>query len=316
MIVSRAILLSVLLDPALATAAGLGSITAGSKGFKAGQYTNRAASIAKLGAADLKHASKAENIDGLLALARTERRVDLDEVGLMQAWGKYNALPEGDRLLLGCLKDAGCQPLTCADIAALSELHREVMLRQPGRNLTQANHTVGHISEQVMLRHFESTGWQRIEGQMGRGGIDGLFVKRNAEGAVREVLVVESKYNTGALAQTDHGQQMSRNWVDRKLAQLRERQPDDATYRKVEDLINGGHYRARLWTLRVENGEIRIDLQRVRSANYKVDELIDDPGTRVLVPPPVIRIAAPKDSFEKTIVDAYWKEIGSLGGRP
>ena len=35
---------------------------------------------------------------------------------------------------------------------------------------------------------------QRIEGQVGRSGIDGLFVKRNADGVVREVLAVESKY--------------------------------------------------------------------------------------------------------------------------
>jgi hypothetical protein len=222
----------------------------------------------------------------------------------------------GDLLLFRCLKDSKCEPLACADIARLSDLHREVLLRQPARNLTQANHAVGDISEQVMIRHFESTGWTRIEGQVGRSGIDGLFVKRNADGVVREVLAVESKYNTSALQPTNYGQQMSHAWVERKLQNLRARQPDEATYRKVEELVNGGHYRARLWTMRVDKGEIQIALQRVRSASDKVDELIDDPGTRVSVPPEVIRISSPKDSFEKIIADAYQHALRGLGPRP
>lgn len=296
--------------------AGAGAVTAAGKGFKAGNYYNRTATIATLSRAELKHATKIENIDGMLALATTERRWTLDETFKLQAWERYNAIPDGDLLLLRCLKDPQCEPLACADIAKLSDLHREVLLRQPARNLTQANQAIGDISEQVMIRHFESSGWTRIEGQVGRSGIDGLFVKRNADGVVREVLAVESKYNTSALQPTNHGQQMSREWVEKKLRNLRERQPDEATYRKVEELVNGGYYRARLWTMRVDKGEIQIALQRVRSASNKVDVLIDDPGTRVSVPPEVIRISAPKNSFEKTIADAYQQALRGLGPRP
>jgi hypothetical protein len=305
-------LLAALLAPVIATGAGLAGVVTASKGFRAGKYYNPTATIASLGRVELRHASTAENIEGLLLLARAERRVGFDEVLQLQAWEKYNNIPAGDQLLLHCLKEPKCEPLACADIAGRGELHREVVLRQPGMNLSQANKAVGDISERVMVRHFESTGWQRIEGQIGRGGIDGLFVKRNGEGVVREVLVVESKYNTGTLQPTNHGQQMSRDWVERKLQQLRERRPDDATYRKVEELINGGFYRARLWTMRVDNGELQIDLQRVRSGSDKVDDLIDDPGTRVLVPPAAIRISNPKDNFEKTIVKAYREELGKL----
>lgn len=295
--------------------AGAGAVAAASKGFKAGNYFKRAATIATLSRVELKHATKNENIDGMLELASAERRWNLDETFKLQVWERYNAIPDGDLLLLGCLKEPKCEPRVCADIAKLSDLHREVLLRQPARNLTQANQAVGDISEQVMIRHFESTGWTRIEGQVGRSGIDGLFVKRNADGVVREVLAVESKYNTSALQPTNHGQQMSREWVEKKLRNLRERQPDEATYRKVEELVNGGHYRARLWTMRVDKGEIQIALQRVRSASDRVDELIDDLGTRVSVPPEVIRISAPRDSFEKTIADAYQQALHGLGPR-
>jgi hypothetical protein len=313
---SRAVLLAVLLAPAIAMGAGAGAVAVAGKGFKAGNYYNRTATVATLSRAELKHATKIENIDGLLTLASAERRWSFDETSKLQAWERYNAIPDGDLLLLRCLKDSKCEPLACADIARLSDLHREVLLRQPGRNLPQVNQAVGHISEQVMIRHFESTGWTRIEGQIGRSGIDGLFVKRNADGVVREVLAVESKYNTSALQPTNHGQQMSRVWVEKKLQNLRERQPDEATYRKVEELVDGGYYRARLWTMRVDKGEIQIALQRVRSASDKVDELIDDPGTRVSVPPEVIRISSPKDSFEKTIADAYQHALRGLGPRP
>ena len=296
--------------------AGVGVVAAAGKGFKAGNYYNRTATVATLSRAELKYATKIENIDGMLTLASAERRWNLDETFKLQAWERYNAIPDGDLLLLRCLKEPKCEPLACADIARLSDLHREVLLRQPARNLTQVNQAVGDISEQVMIRHFESTGWTRIEGQVGRSGIDGLFVKRNADGVVREVLAVESKYNTSALQPTNHGQQMSREWVAKKLQNLRERQPDEATYRNVEELVNGGYYRARLWTMRVDKGEIQINLQRVRSASDKVDELIGDPGTRVSVPPEVIRISAPKNSFEKTIADAYQQALRGLGPRP
>ncbi|MBK9684532.1 MAG: hypothetical protein IPO59_15070 [Betaproteobacteria bacterium] len=315
-VLGKAVLVAALLAPAIAMGAGAGAVAAAGKGFKAGKYYNPTATIATLSRTELKHATKVENIDGMLALLSVERRGNLDETFKLQAWERYNAIPDGDLLLLRCLKDPKCEPLACADIARLSDLHREVLLRQPARNLTQANQAIGDIGEQVMIRHFESTGWTRIEGQVGRSGIDGLFVKRNADGVVREVLAVESKYNTSALKPTNHGQQMSREWVEMKLQNLLKRQPDEATYRQVEKLVNGGYYRARLWTIRVDKGEIQIDLQRVRSASDKVDELIDDPGTRVSAPPEVILISAPRNSFEKTIVDAYQQALRGLGPRP
>ena len=127
--------------------AGAGSLAAGGKGFKAGNYYNRTATIATLSSAELKHASKIENIDGMLALATAERRWNLDETFKLQTWERYNAIPEGDLLLFRCLKDPKCEPLACADIARVSDLHREVLLRQPARNLTQVNQAVGDISE-------------------------------------------------------------------------------------------------------------------------------------------------------------------------
>lgn len=302
------LLFALVVAPDLSVGASVGTADtalAATRVFKAGSYLHRSATLASLSKGELRFATKQDNIEGLITLARAERRWNLNHAAELHAWERYNSIREGDLLLLQCLKEPRCDPDKIADIAMLSDLHREVVLRRPASNLTQVNHVVGEISELVMLRYFESTGWTKIEGQVGRSGIDGLFVKRNTRGVVREVMIVESKYNTSALQTTNHGQQMSRDWLQKKLSNLRQHQPDESTYRRVEELLSAGYYRARLWTMRVEEGEIRINFQRVRSSSDRVDELIEDPGTRVAVPPSTIRLSSPANKFEKTIADAY-----------
>jgi hypothetical protein len=146
--------------------AGVGAAVAASKGYKAGSYYSRTATLTTLSRVELQHATKVQNIDGLLALASAERRWSPDDVARLQAWERYTSIVDGDALLLRCLKEPKCDPMACADIARLSDLHREVVLRRPASNLGQVNQAVGEISERVMVRHFESTGWMQIQGQV------------------------------------------------------------------------------------------------------------------------------------------------------
>jgi hypothetical protein len=277
--------------------------------FRAGKYV-RVTQLAAMTAADLRHATKADNIAGLFDLAVQEGR--LDPVAGQQLWGYYNALSQGDLFLLQCLRLKACSPGDAVDVARRSDLHREVMLRNPALNLTQANHAVGEINEQVMRRFFEGSGWSRIEGQVGRAGVDGLFVKVDA-GEVRDVLVVEAKYNTGKLAMTNHGTQMSRDWLTQKLRLLRQSHPEDAVYQQIEERIASGYYRSRLWHLRVQNGELIIDLSKVRSMTDEV-ELIDDVGVRAPRPPGRISIANPDGDRERAIVSSYLNEVERVAG--
>lgn len=83
-------------------------------GFNAGGYDNPTATLATLGRAELRHATKVQNIDGLLALASAEHRWNLDDVVRLQAWERYNAIAEGGLLLLRCLKHPKCEPLAYA----------------------------------------------------------------------------------------------------------------------------------------------------------------------------------------------------------
>jgi hypothetical protein len=262
-------------------------------------------------ASDLRQASRADNVAALFRLAGEEGRLDV--VASVQLWERFNALPQGDLLLLHCLKAPQCKPAATVDIASRSDLHREVMIRKPTLELTNANHAVGEINERVMRRFFEESGWQRIEGQVGRSGVDGLFVKVNDAGEVRGVLVVEAKYNTGALASTNHGMQMSRDWLTEKLRVLRQSHPEDAIYRQVEERIDRGYYRARMWHLRVDSGQIHINQLKVRSTDDKV-ELLDEVSVQTPRPPSRISIARPEGDRERAIVAAYLQELDRIAG--
>lgn len=266
--------------------------------------------VTKLTARDLGSAPKAENIKALLEIANAERRID--DLESLQAWGRFNAVPFGDVLLLKCLQDPACHAGTCGAVARASDLHAAVLTRRPALNLTQANHAVGEVSEKLMHAHFEGSGWSRIEGQVGRTGIDGLFIKRRPDGTVRDVLIVESKFNTGSLQPTNHGHQMSREWALRKLAQLQLAYPDERAYRQVSTLIERGFYRARLWTMRVGADQIHIDLQRVHSKGADI-ELLENQGNRIPIPPKSILLSAPADNFEQNLVNAYNSALNALG---
>ncbi len=309
---SRAWLLAALLVPSIA-GASVAHIPSTIEGiFKAVPYS-KLVRISALTVRDLKYASKAENIDGLLELAVIEGRVD--KVGSMMAWSRFNAIHSGDLLLLRCLQTPRCEPVPFSSIARASDLHAQVLLRRPDLSLTQVNHAVGDISERVMNAHFENSGWTRIEGQVGRTGIDGLFIKLKTDGVVRDVLLVESKYNTATLSPSNYGQQLSRDWALRKLEELQRKYPNELAYKQIDSLIRQGYYRARLWTMRFDGDQIQLDLQRVHSKGSDI-ELLDDPGNRIAPPPKVIRIAAPANEFEITIIRAYNEALDRIGSPP
>lgn len=276
------------------------SITA----FKAGAYTKTGASIAALTARDFRHASKAENVAGLLDLAQKENRIDAIEA--IQLSGSYSGLRKGDELLLTCLKNVKCQPDSFYAIAKSSDLHAEVLARAPALGATQANHAVGAVNERLMLRFFENSGWKAVDGQVGRTGFDGLLVKVDDAGTVRDLLIVESKYNTSKLKATNHGTQMSDEWVRKKIQNLRNQSSNNDIYPQIESLIEKGAYRARLWNMKVANGKASIELKSVHSKDGSVSlHGVEDAEH----PPLVIDIRAPKSEFDRRFTSWYQEEM-------
>jgi hypothetical protein len=80
----------------------------------------------------------------------------------------------------------------------------------------------GASAECVMHKFYTGTGWRRIEGEIGRNGIDGLYYKEKY-GNIKEVLVAESKWNKSRLGLSGKGKtvkQMSQEWVMRTMDKL------------------------------------------------------------------------------------------------
>ena len=78
----------------------------------------------------------------------------------------------------------------------------------------------GDVTEMIMDDYFKNSGWSKRAGEVGVNGIDGLYIKKS-NGVVKQVLFVESKYNTSKLGKVrDGSKQMSKRWMLRKIDSL------------------------------------------------------------------------------------------------
>lgn len=313
MAVLRALLLVVacaLVPPA--DGAAPTAVTKASAVFRAGKYL-KPASLSTVTIRDLTFANRLDNVDGLLDLATAENRID--PVTAMQIRGRYLTIADGDVLLLTCLRHLACQPQPFLDIAQTSRLHAEVVRHAPYLSAVQVDRTVGSMTERLMDRYFVDSGWEKLNGQIGQTGIDGLYVKSKG-GVIREVLIAESKYNTSPLGNTNFGMQMSDEWIRRKLVELKTAYPAEESYRQVEGFVEKGVYRAALWNLRVSEDGLAVSLSKVRNKSGTVD-LVPAGGTDVadLAEPLTneIRFAEPRNRFQKSILEAYREELEAIG---
>lgn len=272
--------------------------------FKAGNYTKSGASISSLAVKDLRYATKSENVAGLLDLAQNESR--LDTIKAIELSGPFSSMWRGDELLLKCLKKAQCKPETVYSIAKNSDTHAEVLARNPNLGPTQVNHAVGEINERLMLRFYENSGWKAVDGQVGRTGFDGLFVKYDDAGSIRDLLIVESKFNTSTLKSTNHGRQMSDEWVRKKIQDLLIKSPESQTYQEIERMIDQRAYRARLWNLKADNGKASIELKSIHNKDDSV-ALLNVADAEGL--PRVIDFQAPRNDFERRFANWYFEEL-------
>ena len=75
----------------------------------------------------------------------------------------------------------------------------------------------GEVGEAMMDRFYTKRGWEKIPSKVGNQGIDGLYVKRTANGIVKEVLIAEAKTGQSKPGSTQNGQQTSKKWSDNNL---------------------------------------------------------------------------------------------------
>jgi len=226
----------------------------------------------KLQKVTLKHLSansKSDNIINLLSLAAKEKRLKSFS-SQFKYREVFTSIEKGDSLLLKCLKHQKCDIEKYSNIMTKSSLHRKIALRNPTANVATTNHAVGSINENLMNKYFKSTGWTKIEGEVGRNGIDGLFIKRNKSGNIVDVLVAESKYNKSGLQHTQNGKQMTNQWVLKKIENLKKKYPNNQDYVTIQRFIENSTYRSLLWNLKVDDRNLFISLKKIHDKNGQV----------------------------------------------
>jgi hypothetical protein len=262
---------------------------------------------------DLHHGTKSDNINALLFRAEKEGRINF----LNQPRYAYifQNLNNGDKALLNCLKYPTCNIEEYVDILGKSSLHKQVIINNPSLNLAQSNHIVGSINEALMNKYFRSTGWVKIEGEVGRNGIDGLFIKRNKDNQIIDLLICESKYNTSGLQHTKNGQQMTKQWILKKINDLQKHYPNNKDYVIIGKLVENDNYRSLLWNLKADNNILNISLKKLHDKNGKIilKELTGSKKMKInFKSNQTIDIKNPKNSFHKEISSWYREEIQSI----
>lgn len=253
--------------------------------------------------------SKAENIQNLMELATKENRVSFVEQ--FKYIKVFKNIKNGDKLLLKCLKNSICDLEKYSSIIKKSPLHAKVVARHPNMSLVQVNHEVGKINENIMNKYFKLTGWTKIEGEVGRNGIDGLFVKRK-NGKIYDVMVVESKYNKSGLQHTNNGRQMTKQWISKKIEVLQKKYPYNQDYNVIEKYIKNDRYRALLWNLKTDDKNLIIALKKVHGKSGKIVTSSLKGGEKMKINfngNQEININNPKNDFHRQIVSWYKKEI-------
>lgn len=258
---------------------------------------------------DLSLFSKNDNIQNLFDKALNENRIAYNKFDSIKT---YNNLENGDFLLLKCLKEIDCDIETFAKIMQKSQLHQKIAYDYPSISIGKLNQIVGSINENLMNRYFISSNWIKIEGEVGRNGIDGLFIKRDTNGFIRDLLIVESKYNKSGLQDTEHGQQMTKQWILKKLLNLKNKYPDNSDYIQIEKFVNNDIYRAMLWNLKAENDVLIFDLSKLNDKNGKVEKISLISGEKFKINQSnnsYININNPENDFHRNIIEWYKKEF-------
>lgn len=197
-------------------------------------------------------------------LSSAEARGDISLFEFTRLGAMYrNFGNDAPRLLVRCLNVPRCDHQSFVTNQQRSIFHRQLSWAMPHLSPSAINHKVGELNERVMNNYYKESGWKQLPGEVGRNGIDGLFVKQRRDGSIRDVLISESKFNLSPLGYTNHGRQASQEWTLKKLDEVY-RATGDPRYLEVRQFVERGMHRNILWRMRpVESGDgIVVEIQR------------------------------------------------------
>lgn len=171
----------------------------------------------------------------------------------------------------------------------------------------QINIIKGKIFEQFMDEYFKNSGWTKIEGEIGRNGIDGLYVRRDKNGELK-VLIVESKYNTSKLSDTQHGKQMSQEWINKKLEDLINKNPDNELYKEIYEKVQEGKYRTRMFTGKEMGGNLEVSIKNIDNCTGNEIKIEDLKGNeKYKISGSKIDLNNPENNYQEKMADIYNK---------
>jgi hypothetical protein len=170
------------------------------------------------------------------------------------------------------------------------------------KDLQHINLINGYASECMMDEFFlYQNNWQKIEGERGSNGIDGLYIKNNQE-HITDVLVVESKYNHSRLGSIKKGtiKQMSKEWILKKLHIAKPYNPDIKNFDEIILHVTADDYRARLFHLKpLKEEKLKITLFDIK--NQSNNRSITKIKTNTII----IDFQNPKNSFHTDMIESY-----------
>jgi len=196
----------------------------------------------------------------------------------------------------------------------LLTLDDKLKVKLPTLTEGQINILKGKIGEEMMDAYFKRSGWSKIEGEVGRNGIDGLYIRRDKDGNIKQVLFAESKYNKSTLGNTNHGKQMSKEWLNKKLDELIKANPENKDYHQIKDLVEKDKYRSRLFQINEEGNKLSIKISKIENPNHNDVKLSDLEGKEQVKINKVkeINLDNPSNKYEQTIIDDYNKIVDNV----
>jgi len=176
------------------------------------------------------------------------------------------------------------------------------------------SHLKGKIGEKMMDTIFKNSGWSKIEGEVGRNGIDGLYIKRDKDKNIKQVLIAESKYNKSTLGKTLDGKQMSKDWIIAKIDNLMIKYPENKDYLQVKDFVLKDKYRSRFFHINEINGKLKIEISKIENDGKRDVKIGDLKGNEQMKINNFkeININEPKNKYEKNIAENYFKNVNDV----
>jgi hypothetical protein len=228
-----------------------------------------------------KYLTKTERIDFLLEKAYYSNR--LSSIDVYRLRYIYSKIPNGDKFLLLCLKDVSCNPFKFAK-RANTWLYQRLIKEFPEISTAYEleKKIIPEIYEKFTIKFFEKSGWKCINGKYkGNNGFDGLCIKTNWFGNVKDVLILETKAGSSRLGTAKCGQQMSYSCIIDTLSLLNEKEKnnmnffikllglDNNKYKQIINLVKNGKYRRRLIRIEATGNELIIKITHLEDSADK-----------------------------------------------